>query len=177
MTHKELVDIAYKWVLKRGGCGVAFKELNTLACNGEYPDVIGFASSGWSVLVECKATRSDFLCDKKKSFRANSSLGMGRFRLYCCPDGLIKPEELPEKWGLIYIKDGKYRLIVNPMLVKENAEGVYGYVGAHHDNNIKAEHGLMYSALRRLFIKGFMASIYDKDYQRPDADEVINLNQ
>jgi hypothetical protein len=62
-THKELVEIAYKWILKNGSVGVAVKELYSLA--SEIPDVIGFG--GWeSVVIECKASRSDFLADKKK---------------------------------------------------------------------------------------------------------------
>lgn len=177
ITHKELVEISYKWVLKRGGCGVAFKELNTLACNREYPDVIGFGSGEYSVLVECKASYSDFVADKNKSFRIAPTLGMGKYRLYCCEEGLIKPEELPFQWGLIYIKDGKYRIIVNPLPHGTIVDGKYHHVNWCFDQNLRAEHGLMYSALRRLFIKGYMPAIYDKDYQRPDADTVINNNQ
>jgi len=45
-THKDLIPIAYKWVLKRGSCGVAFKELNTHASNGEYPDVLASVALG-----------------------------------------------------------------------------------------------------------------------------------
>lgn len=28
---------------------------------------------------------------------------MGDYRYYCCPKGLIKPEELPLGWGLLYV--------------------------------------------------------------------------
>lgn len=99
MTHKQLVEIAYRWVLKNGSVGIAFKELKSLS--NEIPDVIGFG--GWhSILIECKVSRSDFLSDKKKPHRAK---GMGDWRFYCCPKGLIKVSELPEKWGLIYVDE------------------------------------------------------------------------
>jgi hypothetical protein len=91
MTHKEIVEIAYRWVLKNGGMTIAFKELYSLA--NEIPDVIGF--NHWeSAVIECKVSRSDFLSDKKKQHRTK---GMGNWRFYCCPKGMIKKEELPEK--------------------------------------------------------------------------------
>jgi len=104
-THKKLVEIAYRWLLNNGGVGVAFKELKSSA--DEIPDVIGFDS--WhSILIEVKVSRSDFLSDKKKSHR---SKGMGNWRFYCCPSGMIKKEELPPKWGLIYVNEkGKARI-------------------------------------------------------------------
>lgn len=60
MTHSELVEIGYKWCLKR--CAFAFKELRTQEY--EEPDVIGFTGSG-TFLLEAKASRTDFLSDKK----------------------------------------------------------------------------------------------------------------
>ena len=64
MTHKELVEIGYKWVINK--CGFAFKEL-TIA-HYEIPDVLGFNSQG-TFLLEAKTSRADFLADKKKHFR------------------------------------------------------------------------------------------------------------
>jgi len=46
---------------------VAFKELKTAGI--EIPDVIGFGS-GFSIVIECKVSRADFLQDKKKPHRA-----------------------------------------------------------------------------------------------------------
>lgn len=170
-THKMLIPLAYKWVLKNGSCGVAFKELNSI--NAEYPDVIGFGSWGHSVLIEVKVTRSDFLCDKKKSFRKDPTKGMGKYRFYMCPDGLIKPEELPEGWGLIWV--GKsVRCIFNPYAsysmktppsIKDREKQHPGFV-----QNYLAEHALMYSALRRLHIKGHIECIYDKQYNYNHKD-------
>lgn len=154
--HRKLVEAAYRWVLKNSSCGVAFKELNTNACNGEYPDVIGFGAWGHSVLIECKTSRSDFHADKKKSFRKNPSLGMGTQRFYCCPTGLLKIEDLPEGWGLIYVNEKlKPKCVHNPYK---------GNIGERHngfEKNIKAEHGLMYSALRRLHLRGRIDEIYE----------------
>jgi hypothetical protein len=107
MTHDQLVDIGYRWVIKR--CGFAFKELKTI--EKEIPDVIGFRSEG-TFLLEAKATRKDFLSDKNKPFRKEG--GMGDWRFYIAPKGIIDPNELPDGWGLIHVDKGKARVEYNP---------------------------------------------------------------
>ena len=54
-----------------------------------------------TVLVECKVSRSDFLADKAKPHRHVG--GIGNWRYYMAPEGLISPNELPEKWGLVEV--------------------------------------------------------------------------
>jgi hypothetical protein len=163
MTHKELIPIAYKWVLKNASCGIAFKEFHTT--NMEIPDVLGFNS--WSsVLIECKASRADFKKDFKKPFRL-SGKGMGQYRFYMCPTGLIKKEELPEKWGLIYVSEkGKATCVVNP--IKERGKYLAEERRWEFDNSferdLKGENAFMYSALRRMHLKGHLEEIYDKNY-------------
>lgn len=187
MTHKELVEISYRWILKNGGMSIAFKELKSMA--SEIPDVIGF--NGWeSAVIECKVSRSDFLKDKKKSHR---SKGMGNWRFYACPTGMIKKEELPEKWGLIYVNEkGKARIeydcrlkkIKEPCIrewqLKEYPDGFYWRsVTAnenYHEQDVVEERRLMYTVIRRLFIKGYVKHIYDKQYVRGKVNELIELN-
>ena len=156
VSHRNLVESAYKWVIRNSSCGVAFKELVTTACNGECPDVIGFGSWGHSVLVECKASRSDFHADKKKIFRQIPSMGMGTQRFYCCPTGLLKKEDLPDGWGLIYVNEKLKATCVHSPYKGNISERHNGF-----EKNIKAEHGLMYSALRRLHLRGRIDEIYD----------------
>lgn len=71
---------------------------------GECPDVFGFGGTK-TQMIEVKVSRSDFLADKKKLWRQNPSYGIGQMRSYLCPAGLIAVEELPAKWGLLYIND------------------------------------------------------------------------
>lgn len=156
LTHAHLVKFAYEWVLKSGSCGVAFREFNTGACNGEYPDVIGF-SSGPTTIIECKTSRADFLADSKKMFRRYPEQGMGDYRYYFCPEGLIKVEELPEGWGLIYVNaEGKAKRKHRAEVKKANGFNI----PYQHKKNIKAEHNLMYSALRRLQLRGRIEEVY-----------------
>lgn len=170
MTHKKLVEIGYRWCLRRGGCGIAFKELDC-ASNGETPDVLGFSSWGHSVLIECKMSRNDFLSDKKKMIRQQPERGMGRYRFYLCPIGLIKIDELPERWGLIEVDciTGKAKMVHDPLKVRS-------YNKTEHPYNIEAEHQFLYSALRRLFIRGLAPQIYKKEYKRCTPDDIINAN-
>lgn len=111
MTHSECVAEAAYHLSKR--CKVVLPEFYSF--NKELPDVIGFnrgmitdTEGNWkrreySELIEVKVSRGDFLSDKKKSFRDRPHEGMGDLRYYFCPKGLIKPEEVPEGWGLIYL--------------------------------------------------------------------------
>lgn len=112
--HRRLCLLAAKLIHRRGcninppSCPYVVVELVT--CEQEIPDVFGW--NYWTtVLIEVKVSRSDFLADKKKWFRIYPEKGMGDYRYYCCPDGLIKENELPEKWGLLYEKDGVITVI------------------------------------------------------------------
>ncbi|MBS1903482.1 MAG: hypothetical protein JSS75_07260 [Bacteroidetes bacterium] len=150
ITHAELVERAYRWLLK-SGCGIAFRELVAATQSGEIPDVIGFGN--WkSVVIECKASRSDFLADKKKHFRQNPANGMGRFRLYCCGWGLIKPNELPDKWGLLWVGQKGTRAVINPIGKREHC---------FEEFDIQSEQAMMYSALRRIHLRKGLDVIYE----------------
>ncbi|MBF4281049.1 adenylosuccinate synthase, partial [Vibrio anguillarum] len=100
-----------KWLKKPHGqngpgCHVAVSEFPT-GYTGEIPDAIGFRAhteylSG-SVVCEVKVSRGDFLADAKKPHRNGEVLGVGQHRFYFAPQGLIKPDELPEGWGLVEV--------------------------------------------------------------------------
>lgn len=110
LTHAHLCELGAKWLKKHTenmvipNCSVVAKELTALIDSGEIPDIIGWCY--WtSVLIEVKVSRADFLKDKKKPFRKNPSEGIGEFRYYLCPENLIKENELPENWGLLYASE------------------------------------------------------------------------
>lgn len=180
MTHSELVEYSYRWMIKNTGVGFAFKELKSI--DREIPDVIGFDS--WhSVLIECKVSRSDFLSDKNKRHRVDGA-GMGNWRFYSCPVDLISINDLPKGWGLIYVDDkGKSRIKYDCR--KKKVTCTYSETGFRittADENFfivdhVAERRIMYTALRRLFIKGHVKSIYDKDYtSSTNSNDIIDAN-
>lgn len=140
-THQELVDLGYKWCMSR--CSFAFKELVTI--NRECPDVIGFNSNG-SFLLEAKVSRCDFLSDKNKPFRSLSYLGMGDWRYFIVPKGLVQIEEIPTGWGLIEVNEkAKAKLVYNPF----GKGNIYDH-WIRNEKNERAERHVLISALRRL---------------------------
>lgn len=73
-------------------------------------DAIGFragVSDEGSILVEVKTSRADFFADRQKRFREIPERGLGHYRYYMAPAGMVAVDELPEKWGLIEIKGSK----------------------------------------------------------------------
>lgn len=119
MTHKEIVERVKRWLkhhqqnITVPNCSFVLTELVTLNGSGEIPDVIGW--NYWSsVMIEVKTSRSDFLADKNKRFKRLNNPGTGEFKFYCCPSNVIKAEELPEKYGLLYISEDKKVFIIKP---------------------------------------------------------------
>ena len=136
MSHTLCVELATEYMKKRSS--VVLPEFYTW--NSELPDVIAF-NRDCSTVIECKVSRADFLKDAKKSFRLQPNSGMGDFRYYVAPKGLIKPEELPYRWGLIEILDsGKLR---------KNRDAI-----RFIDKNIKAEYHALFYYARRAYHAG-----------------------
>lgn len=155
MTHDQLVLRAERF-LKNMGCGVVFSDRFRAAThNGEQPDAIGWRDSV-SLLIECKASRADFLADKKKRFRIEAADGMGEWRFYMCPPGLIKPDELPFGWGLLYCHPKKVERVHG---IPTNCQ-LWNHRPFEQANK-RCELQLMYSALRRMEIRGHLKEIYD----------------
>lgn len=106
--HSALVKKAVDWLKHRYGCGVILSE--QYCATGEIPDAIGWKGFCHSVVVECKASRGDFLADAGKSFRVKPEEGLGAERYYFAPAGLITVSELPKGWGLVECSRTEVRL-------------------------------------------------------------------
>jgi hypothetical protein len=150
-THKELVQAGYKWLLSIG-CSFALPELRTYA--PEQPDVIGWKSA-FSILIECKTSLSDFRADRKKPFRANETLGVGYYRFYLSSEHIIKPDVLPEKWGLLWLtKKGAIKRVVAP---KGN---VWTNWHCFPERNMQSEIQILCSAWRRVHQNKALETIF-----------------
>lgn len=154
LTHSYLNDVAQRWLqrshsAKGPGCHVAFTEVGGLF-GGERADAWGFRWYGnWmpgSVLVEVKVSRSDFLADAKKPHRNGEKPGMGNYRYFMCPEGLINESDLPAKWGLIWVNSrGHAKVVCGHVLA------AYGMADAwHHEADTATELTLMSHLLKRL---------------------------
>lgn len=156
MTHTDIVEIGYRWVIAR--CSFAFKEFKTISY--EIPDVIGFRDDG-TFLLEAKTSRSDFLCDKKKWFRRKAEEGMGDWRFYIAPVGLIQVSELPPLWGLIEVNEKRKAICVHNPFTHIPGSNIY-CAWTRNPKNEEGERAVMRSALRRLHLKRVVELIYEK---------------
>ena len=143
MTHKDLCSLAVAWLQRPAsrsgpGCTVAISETANWI-NGEIPDAIGWrpyrqARSG-SVLVEVKVSRSDFLADAKKPHRKVGGEGMGTYRYFMAPEGVISIADLPAMWGLIEVTSrGNLKVRAGHVLLGHHAEDTW-----RHECNQYAE--------------------------------------
>jgi hypothetical protein len=170
MTHAELVIRAVSW-LKGMGCPIVFYEMVTL--QSEEPDAIGWRNSaGDSYLVECKASRADFLADRKKPHRHMPALG--QFRYFMCPPGMIKPDELPDCWGLLYCHPKTVEIVRG----RHPKRYVVADIEAFScDRDPYKELRMFYSALNRLridlgaedFSRRIHMSYTERKKQKPEA--------
>lgn len=114
-THDYLVRKALAWVVSSGRrksrCSVALAE--PWSMGNEHPDVIGWSFRGWSILVECKVSRSDFHADKRKRKRWQEKgySGMGQERWYLAPRGLLTEHDAWGEWGLLELRKTKVYIL------------------------------------------------------------------
>lgn len=142
--HRELCILAAKWLRRPKLCGPSctYAAVELVTAAQESPDVFGW--NYWAtVLIEVKVSRSDFLADGKKRCRQHPEEGVGAFRYYCSPEGLIKETDLPENWGLLW-DTGE-----NIELIKE---------AQRQPSCAQAEIALLSSVMRR---EGVKAKLFD----------------
>ena len=140
VSHAELVQRAVLWLAGTMRCGIVLTEF--ASAEPETPDALGFTRGGDSILVECKASRADFLRDSRKPSRAYGAQGLGRLRYYLCAPGVIRfgtgELDLTEGWGLATV-GARVRVVVHP-------------VPRPDDLRLVPEHRVLYSLGRRCLL-------------------------
>ena len=61
--------------------------------------------------------------EKRRILRQQPEEGVGAFRYYCSPEGLITEVDLPDKWGLLWEKDGVITVVKDAERQQQNAQG------------------------------------------------------
>lgn len=135
MQHATLVQTGVRWLRQK--CSVVLYEFSVV--RGESPDVIGWGSGAGSCLIECKLTRADFLRDAQKKTRKKPGEGMGHRRYYMSPPEVIGVQDLPPKWGLLWVSGRQ-------VTVMREAKG-------HAKRNLAAEVQFLARMLRRAQIR------------------------
>lgn len=148
ITHQKLVNITAQWASNFLKFPLVLKEPKCILSR-EIPDVLAFRANG-SLLIECKMSREDFFADFKKPERCGNVLGLGNYRVYAAPEGLLEINDIPKKWGFIEITHNQ-KVIVKRLKVGNvyldndsnptaQAEDIY-----FHMSDLKAERGMLYS--------------------------------
>ena len=132
MTHDELTEMARVWLRGNQGCSVVITEMT---CGASHcPDAIGFHPC-YSIIIECKTSRSDFLRDRHKGHMQTNHT-MGDKRYYLAPKGVLFPKDMPPGYGLLEPSGKGLKKIVYPQWIP--------------DKDRNAEITLLVSAMRRL---------------------------
>lgn len=162
LIHDNLCDIACRF-LQNNGFKVAFHDkFRAWTAYGEQPDAIGFRN-GASCLIEAKCSRSDLLADRKKLFRIAPEKGMGDWRFFISEPGVVEITDLPEGWGLLHVVKGRVKKVHgwpgNALRVNTDSKPFSA--------NKQAECDMMFSALRRMDLRGHLKEIYDSVIVNP----------
>lgn len=149
MTHADLCERARRWLTGSAGCPIALVEF--VVSLSEIPDAIGFRKSGRdSIVIECKASRSDFLRDAHKPHRKADAKALGDYRYYMCEPDVIGPDDLPDRWGLLWVVGTKVKRMTG-------ADPKRTYWPPENDvwrfPTFDGERVVMFSALRRLQLR------------------------
>lgn len=164
VSHDDLVKLAGRWLLNTKRCAVAITDMTSGAA--ETPDAIGW-DGRLSILVECKASRADFLADAKKHFRRHPHNAMGWHRYFMAPDGMLAPDEIPEGWGLLGVVGSRVH-------VRKVSNGLPPSDRAYEIN-------LLVSALRRMIavpgVQGVNCRVYTIQTEGEPRAEVIGISE
>lgn len=105
MTHDDLCRLGAEWLFRRHRCALVAWDVRGIML-AEQPDAVGWSTSGQSYLVEAKVSRADFFRGMKKPHMRTGAPGIGCWRWFITPAGLIGVNELPPRWGLIEVGAG-----------------------------------------------------------------------
>jgi hypothetical protein len=150
LTHDVLRELAFRLVidnrlssskyskklcLKINPCVLAVSEVTV---GLEIPDVFGVGAAGETILIECKASKSDFNIDAKKAgrhlgvppnkewwykyrnFNPDTDYGIGQKRYYMVPPGLIASDTDTHGFGILEAHHHKF--LTKVKLIKESKE-------------------------------------------------------
>jgi hypothetical protein len=130
--------MAEAW-LRRSRCGIVLSEQG--CSSGEMPDAIGWKGRNHSIVIECKMSRSDFLADAAKPWRTNPEIGLGCERYFAAPKGMLRPEEMPEGWGLLESQGRELKVVKKSKSKLRQPEGLMN------------EMNLLLASLRRVEVR------------------------
>lgn len=172
MSHATLTDhvVAFFFTM---GFRIVCKEMHSRV--REVPDIYAVDRTG-SVVVEVKSTRKDFLADANKTFRQRPKEGLGRWRFYASYEGIVNIEDLPPKWGLIWVnEEGVVRIVHGKSFVNRLNDNTFWF-----PTNPENEYWALYSLVRKAVSWGVGANgewAYNKDDFRDKGEYFDDLEK
>lgn len=159
LTHQNLCALAVEWLQrpssrKGPGCLVAVSETQN-AISSEIPDAIGWRPYSYggcgATVVEVKVSRADFLADAAKPHRKAPETGMGAYRYYMAPVGVLTEDDLPSRWGLLEVTErGHIKVRSGHVFASNCRPDELDLLWRHEQFNVQAEVSLLALALARV---------------------------
>lgn len=190
--HQTLCNRAVLWLVNSVGCQVAGRDLGA-ETNAEICDAVGFIN-GYCIVVEVKVSRADFLNDRKKRHRQEAKEGMGSYRFYMTPPGLLAPSEIPEGWGLVESNGASCRVVHGPKAnqIRPWYSGMWEGIPPipFKETHIRAEMCLLVGMVRRvhqpyiyktatgkIVTKGMLPHLHEQPAPREQFKALINQGE
>ncbi len=162
MSHTEITQHVVDFLFEMG-YRIVCKEMHSRVT--EVPDIYAVDKVG-SLVIEVKSTRKDFLADQKKQFRQRPTEGLGTFRYYASYEGIINIEDLPPKWGLMWVDaNGVVTVVRGKSFVHRLDDSPYWF-----QTNIENEYWALYSLVRKAVSWG-VGDNGDWKYNKEDFEE------
>ncbi|MGP0147996.1 hypothetical protein [Pseudomonas oryzihabitans] len=147
LDHARLVASGAAW-LRRQGFPLDAAELHP-SDSRDRPDVLGLRSNSL-MLTEVKISRANFLADRNKPKRVTGGLGLYRF--YLCPEGLLQVTDLPSGWGLLVATGRQVTEVVRPrgnLWPPAGRSGGTEWEAFQYQPDLAAERQALFSIARR----------------------------
>lgn len=162
MSHTEITQHVVDFLFEMG-YRIVCKEMHSRVT--EVPDIYAVDKVG-SLVIEVKSTRKDFLADQKKQFRQRPTEGLGTFRYYASYEGIIDVEDLPPKWGLLWVDaNGVVTVVHGKSFVHRLNDSRFWF-----QTNIENEYWALYSLARKAVSWG-VGGNGDWKYNREDFED------
>jgi hypothetical protein len=115
VSEKEII----KWLVKTTDHNKFPYQIPNAFIYGWETDFWTMTASGETREFEIKISRSDYLIDAKKD--KHKECNGANYFYYVCPAGLIKPEEVDKRYGLVYISEsGTAEIVKKPRRLNNN---------------------------------------------------------
>lgn len=130
-VHKQLKAVGMKWIKEKVTdvvCReVKYKNMRSIA------DVVGINLKRREVrILEAKASKADYVRDKKLLELDYSYYKHCHYFYIICPDNIIQPDDVPKEYGLLWVN-----IVTNEVTIKRTPKKYTGRLKTMFDTSLK----------------------------------------